>query len=284
MTASGGINSADTTLLLATTRGPVPRHLAEHGRHLHGRLDADGHLERGEHGRRADQHGEREDLAVDGRRAHVPVRPGGEHAERRLRGGDAAERRRRRTRASRSRRSGTSSSTSRTPTSRSRSRASSGSTRSGSAGTTPSTATTRPPARTAARTRATRRASSRTARPPSARRRSAATVRSATSNVVLGGGGLITGDVRAGTTITAAAGAILGTKTPNSPSATLNPSPVAACSPYTAAVDRRHELQRRDRRPRDRLREDGARSRPARTASTTSRSRAPACSTPAARS
>jgi hypothetical protein len=61
------------------------------------------------------------------------------------------------------------------------------------------------------------------------------TVRSATGNVVLGGGGLITGDVRAGTTITNG-GTIQGTKTPNSPSQTINPSPVAACSPYTPAT------------------------------------------------
>jgi hypothetical protein len=60
-------------------------------------------------------------------------------------------------------------------------------------------------------------------------------VRSAASNVVLGGGGLITGDVKAGSTITNG-GTILGTKTPNSPSATIAPNPVAACSPYTAAT------------------------------------------------
>ena len=84
------------------------------------------------------------------------------------------------------------------------------------------------------------------------------TVRSATSNVVLGSGGLITGDVRAGTTITNS-GTILGTKTPNSPSPTLNPNAVAACSPYTSAtaIGGCDELQRRDRRPRDRPRQDG---------------------------
>ena len=65
---------------------------------------------------------------------------------------------------------------------------------------------------------------------------------------MLGGGGLITGNVRAGTTITNA-GTIQGTKTPNSPSPTLNPSPVAACSPYTPATafGGVHDLQRRDR-------------------------------------
>ena len=61
---NGGTSSADTTLLLASERGPVPRHLAEHGRGLQGRLDADGDLGRGEHRRRAGQHGRREDLAV----------------------------------------------------------------------------------------------------------------------------------------------------------------------------------------------------------------------------
>jgi len=60
-------------------------------------------------------------------------------------------------------------------------------------------------------------------------------VRSALSNVVLGGGGLITGNVRAGTTITNG-GTIQGTKTPNSPSPTLNPGAVAVCSPYTPAT------------------------------------------------
>ena len=113
---------------------PVPRHVGPG--FVGGRLDADGHLERRRHERGADQHGEREDLAVARRRAHVPVRAGGEHAERRLARTSSSRTRRRRTPASRSRRSGTSTSTSRTPTSRSRSRASSGSTRSGSAART----------------------------------------------------------------------------------------------------------------------------------------------------
>ena len=58
-------------------------------------------------------------LSTDGGLTY-PVRPRGEHAERRLRGGDAARTSARRRRGSRSRRSATSSSTSRTPTSRSR--------------------------------------------------------------------------------------------------------------------------------------------------------------------
>jgi hypothetical protein len=60
-------------------------------------------------------------------------------------------------------------------------------------------------------------------------------VRSATSSIVLGSGGHITGNVRAGTTITNA-GMIDGTKAPNSPSPTLNPSPVAPCAPYSTAA------------------------------------------------
>jgi hypothetical protein len=61
-------------------------------------------------------------------------------------------------------------------------------------------------------------------------------VRSALSSIVLGGGGLITGDARAGTTITAAAGAIQGAKTPNSPSPTLNPPNPSNCAGFSTAA------------------------------------------------
>jgi hypothetical protein len=60
-------------------------------------------------------------------------------------------------------------------------------------------------------------------------------VRSATSSVTLGGGGLVTGSVRAGTAITSQ-GTIRGSRTPNSPSPTLNPPSVASCSPYSGPV------------------------------------------------
>ena len=123
-TASGGTNSADTTLLLASGTGPFLVTAPNTAVTWTARLDADGHVGRRGHERRADQHGEREDLAVDRRRPHVPVR-----ARRRARRTTAREdvtrpeHRHDAAPASRSRRSGTSSSTSRTPTSPSRCRA-----------------------------------------------------------------------------------------------------------------------------------------------------------------
>ena len=139
---------------------------------------------------RAGQHGEREDLAVDRRRAHVPVGAGGEHAERRLARRCSSRTRRRRTPASRSRRSGTSTSTSRTRTSRSRSRASSGSTRSAFSGSNPIDSYNSAAGPYGGANKGATRACSRTARharPVAGRRRRCAR---RSPNVVLGGGGL----------------------------------------------------------------------------------------------
>jgi hypothetical protein len=60
-------------------------------------------------------------------------------------------------------------------------------------------------------------------------------VRSALGPVSVGSGGLVTGDVRAGTTISNL-GTIQGTKSPSSPSPTLNPPAVAACSPFSGTT------------------------------------------------
>ena len=60
-------------------------------------------------------------------------------------------------------------------------------------------------------------------------------VRSALGAAKLDKGGLVTGDVTAGTTITNL-GTIGGTATPNSPTPAIAAPPVAACSPYSSAT------------------------------------------------
>ena len=88
----GGVNAApDTTLLLAAGAGPflVTSHSGDGAER---RPDAGGDVVGGEHGRRSGRHDDGQDLALDRRRPHVPVRACREHAERRL-----AERRRCRT-------------------------------------------------------------------------------------------------------------------------------------------------------------------------------------------
>ena len=85
----GGNSFGDVTLTTRADRGPVPRHLARHARHVSARLSADGHVEQGEHRRPAGLDCERCDLALDRRRAHVSDRALREHAERRIGARDA---------------------------------------------------------------------------------------------------------------------------------------------------------------------------------------------------
>ena len=60
-------------------------------------------------------------------------------------------------------------------------------------------------------------------------------IRSALGPVTVQNGGVVTGDVQAGTTITNK-GTINGTATPNSPSPTIAPPDVAPCSPFSGTA------------------------------------------------
>ena len=81
----GGNNSADMTLTLAANAGPFLVTSPNTAVTYPPRLHADGHVGQGQYGHPSDQHVQREDQPVHGRRAHVPDRARGQHRERRRR-------------------------------------------------------------------------------------------------------------------------------------------------------------------------------------------------------
>ena len=71
--AGGGNSSADLTLTLADNAGPFLVTSPNSGVTYPGGSVADGHLGQGQHRHSSDQHVEREDQPLDGRRPHVPA-------------------------------------------------------------------------------------------------------------------------------------------------------------------------------------------------------------------